>query len=142
LVFVLIQRNLQARSLALTLSVMKYMFYNFNRCSTVHFDKYEIFLVQQLHYLLKHKILQFVFKCLNVHFSAPTCFGPLGPSSRSINQNIAKVTKITVFFKYHLKYLVKIVVVWCIKMSACGVCSDCCVACICWTRKISYVLQI
>jgi hypothetical protein len=58
---------------------------------------YEIFLVQQMHYLLKHKIPQFVFKCLNVHFSAPTCFGPLGPSSGSIHQNLAKVTKITVF---------------------------------------------
>jgi hypothetical protein len=69
----------------------------FNRCSTVHFDKYEIFLVQQMHYLLKHKILQFVFRRLNVHFSAPTCFGPLGPSSGSIHQSLAKVTKITVF---------------------------------------------
>jgi hypothetical protein len=45
-----------------------------NRSSTVHFDKYEIFLVQQMHYLLKHKILQFVFKYLNVHFSAPYMF--------------------------------------------------------------------
>jgi hypothetical protein len=70
---------------------------DFNRCSTVHFDKYEIFLVQQMHYLLKHKILQFLYKCLNVHFSAPTYFGPLGPSSGSIHQNLAKVTKITVF---------------------------------------------
>jgi hypothetical protein len=69
----------------------------FNRCSTVHFDKYEIFFVQQMHYLLKHEILHFVFKCLNVHFSNPTCFGPLGPSSGSIHQNLAKVTKITVF---------------------------------------------
>jgi hypothetical protein len=69
----------------------------FNRCSTVHFDKYEIFLVQQMHSLLKHKIIQFVFKCLNVHFSAPTCFGPLGPSSGTIQQNLAKVTKIRVF---------------------------------------------
>jgi hypothetical protein len=70
---------------------------NFNLCSTVPFFKYEIFLVQQMHNLLKHKILQFVFKCLNVCFSAPTCFGPLGPSSGSIHQNLAKVTKITVF---------------------------------------------
>jgi hypothetical protein len=69
---------------------------NFNRYSTVHFDKYETFLVQQMHYLLKHKILQFVFKCLNVHFSAPTCFGPLGPSSGSTYQDLAKVTKIIV----------------------------------------------
>jgi hypothetical protein len=57
----------------------------------------ENFLVQQMHYLLKHKILQFVFKCLNIHFSAPTCFGPLGTYSGSIRQNLAKVTKITVF---------------------------------------------
>jgi hypothetical protein len=70
---------------------------HFNRCSTVHFDKYEIFLVQQMQYLLKYKIIQFVFKCLNVHFSAPTCFGPLGPSSGSIHQSLAKVTKITFF---------------------------------------------
>jgi hypothetical protein len=83
-----------------------------------------------MHYLLKHKILQFVFKCLNVHFSAPTCFGSLGPSSGSIHQNLAKVTKIPVFLKYQLKHLVKIVVVWCIKISACGVCSGCCVACV------------
>jgi hypothetical protein len=91
-------------------------------------SKYEIFLARQMHYLLKHKILQFVYKCLNVHFSAPTCFGPLGPSSGSIHQNLFKVTKITVFLKYQLKHLVKIVVVWCIKISACGVCSGCCVA--------------
>jgi hypothetical protein len=76
----------------------------------VHFDKYEIFLVQQMHYLLKHKIIQFVFKCLNVHFSAPTCFGPLGLSSGSIHQNIVKVTKNYSFLKYQLKHLVKIVV--------------------------------
>jgi hypothetical protein len=56
-----------------------------------------------MHYLLKHKILQFVFKCLNVHFSAPTRFGPLGPSSGSIHQNLAKVTKITVFLKKSVK---------------------------------------
>jgi hypothetical protein len=54
---------------------------------------YEIFLVQKMHYLLKHKILRFVFKCLNVHFLAPTCFGPLGPSSGSIHQNLVKVTQ-------------------------------------------------
>jgi hypothetical protein len=101
----------------------------FNRCSTVHFDKNEIFLFQQMHYLLKHKILQFVFKCLNVHFSAPTCLVPLGPSSGSVHQNLAKVTKIKVFLKYQLKHLVKIVVALCIKVSACGVCSGCCVAC-------------
>jgi hypothetical protein len=67
---------------------------------------YEIFIVQQMHYFLKHKILQFVFKHLKVHFSAPTCFGPLGTSSGSIYQNLAKVTKITVFLKYQLKLTV------------------------------------
>jgi hypothetical protein len=82
-----------------------------------------------MHYLLKHKILQFVFKFLNVHSSAPTCFGPLGPSSGSTYQNFAKVTKIIVFLKYQLKHFVKIVVAWRMKGSACGVCSGCCVAC-------------
>jgi hypothetical protein len=57
----------------------KNIYFDFNRCSTVHFDKYENFLFQQMHYLLKHKILQFVFKCLNVYFSASTCFDPSGP---------------------------------------------------------------
>jgi hypothetical protein len=45
---------------------------------------------------------------LNVHFSAPTCFGPLGPSSGSVHQNLAKVTKMAVSLKYQLKYFVKI----------------------------------
>jgi hypothetical protein len=81
---------------------MLYISLNFNRCSTVHFGKYEIFLVQQMHYLLKYKILQFVFKCLNVHFAAPTCFGPLGPSSGSIHRNLAKVIKLQ-FFKISVK---------------------------------------
>jgi hypothetical protein len=58
-----------------------------------------------MHYLLKHKTLQFVFKYL---FMAPTCFGPFGPSSGSIRWNLAKVT---VSLKYQLKHIVKIVVV-------------------------------
>jgi hypothetical protein len=55
---------------------------------------------QQMHYLLKHKMLQFVFKYL---FMASTCFGPFGPSSGSIHCNLAKVI---VSLKYQLKYIV------------------------------------
>jgi hypothetical protein len=87
----------------------------------------KFFSFQHMHYLLKHKILQFV---LNVHFSAPTCFGPLGPSSGDTHQNLVKVSKITVSLKYQLKHFVKIVVVWCMKISGCGVCSRLCVACV------------
>jgi hypothetical protein len=57
----------------------------------------------QMHCLLKHKMLQFVFKCfftqllhvsvpLDHHPGAYTCFGPFGPSSGSIYWNLAKVT--------------------------------------------------
>jgi hypothetical protein len=63
-----------------------------------------------MHYLLKRKILQFVFKYL--FYIAPTSFGPIGPSSGSTYQNLAKVTKITVSLKYQLKHFAKIVVVF------------------------------
>jgi hypothetical protein len=59
-----------------------------------------------MHYLLKHKMLQFVFKYL---FMAPTCFGPFAIAG-SIHWNLAKVT---VSLKYQLKHIVKIVVVQC-----------------------------
>jgi hypothetical protein len=58
-----------------------------------------------MHYLLKHKMLLFVFKYL---FTAPTHFGPFGPSSGSIHGKLAKVI---VSLKYQLKHIVKIVVV-------------------------------
>jgi hypothetical protein len=76
-----------------------------------------------MHYLLKHKILQFVFKYF--FYIARTCFGLIGPSSGSTYQNIAKVTKITVSLKYQLKRFVKIVVAWRMKGSAFSVCSGC-----------------
>jgi hypothetical protein len=60
------------------------------------------FFVQQMHYLLKQKILQFVFKCLNVHFSAPSCFGPPGPSLGSIIRTLLKLLKLH-FFKISVK---------------------------------------
>jgi hypothetical protein len=85
------------------------------------------YLHQRIHYLLKRKILQFVFKYF--FYIAPTCFGPIGPSSVSTYQNLAKVTKITVSLKCQLKHFVKIVVAWRMKGSACGECSGCCVAC-------------
>jgi hypothetical protein len=66
----------------------------FNRCSTVHFDKYEIFLVQQMHYILKHKILQFVFKCLNIHFSAPLASVHLDHLQGEHNRTLLKLPKL------------------------------------------------
>jgi hypothetical protein len=53
---------------------------------SVHFDKYKFFPFQQMHTLLKHKMLQFLY------YTAPTCFGPRGPSSGSTYQNLTKVT--------------------------------------------------
>jgi hypothetical protein len=82
-----------------------------------------------MHYLLKHKILQFVFKYS--FYISPTCFGPIGPSSGSTYQNLTKVTKITVSLKYQLKHFVKIVVAWRMKGWACGECSGCGLACDC-----------
>ena len=41
-------------------------------------------------FLLKYRMLQFVFKISP--YMAPTCFGPFGPSSESIRWNLAKVT--------------------------------------------------
>jgi hypothetical protein len=54
-----------------------------------------------MHYLLKHKMLQFVFRYV---YMAPKCFGPSGPSSGSIYWNI---TEVTVSLKYQLKHIVK-----------------------------------
>jgi hypothetical protein len=45
---------------------------------------------QQMHSLLKHKMLQFTLKIS--FYMAATCFGPLGPSSGSIRRNLANVT--------------------------------------------------
>jgi hypothetical protein len=45
---------------------------------------------QQIHSLLKHKMLQLTIK-ISLYI-APTCFGPFGPSSCSIRRNLAKVT--------------------------------------------------
>jgi hypothetical protein len=50
---------------------------------------YEILSFQQMHNLLKHKVLQFLFKGLS--YIAPICFGPHGPSSGSTYQNLTKV---------------------------------------------------
>jgi hypothetical protein len=60
-----------------------------NCCFTVHFDNFKDF-CQQMHSLLKHKMLQLTPKISL--YMAPTCFGPSGPSSGSIRRNIAKVT--------------------------------------------------
>jgi hypothetical protein len=49
-----------------------------------------------MHYVLKHKMLQFVFIYL---YMAPTCFDPSRPSSGSIYRNL---TKVTVSLKHQL----------------------------------------
>jgi hypothetical protein len=61
---------------------------------------YKILSFQQMHNLLKHKMLQFLFKGLS--YTAPTCFGPHGPSSGSTYQNL---TKVTVSLKLSVKTL-------------------------------------
>jgi hypothetical protein len=55
----------------------------------MHFDKYKAF-CQQMHSLLKHKMLQLTLK-ISLYMAA-TCFGTFGPSSASIRRNLAKVT--------------------------------------------------
>jgi hypothetical protein len=52
----------------------------------VHFDKYKFFPFQQMHILLNHKMLQFLY------YAAPTSFGPHRPSSGSTFQNLTKIT--------------------------------------------------
>jgi hypothetical protein len=54
-----------------------------------------------MHNLLKHEMLQFIFKYI---YTAPTRFGPFGPSSGSIYWNL---TKDTVSLKHQLKHIVK-----------------------------------
>jgi hypothetical protein len=70
--------------------------FGLNCCFSVHFDKYKFFPFQQMHTLLKRKMLQFLY------YTAPTCFGPHGPSSGSTYQNL---TKITLSFKISVKTL-------------------------------------
>ena len=59
-------------------------------CFTMHFGKYKTILPTKALFLLKHKMLQFVFKISP--YMATTCFGPFRPSSGSIRWNLAKVT--------------------------------------------------
>jgi hypothetical protein len=56
-------------------------------CTEIIYSK---LLCQQMHSLLKHKMLQFTLKISL--YMGPTCFGPFGPSSGSIRRNFAKVT--------------------------------------------------
>ena len=48
------------------------------------------FFCQQMHFLLKHKMLQFIPKISL--YTAATCFGPSGLPSGSMQRNLAKVT--------------------------------------------------
>jgi hypothetical protein len=62
---------------------------NFNCCVTVHLLSSKLF-CQQMHSLLKHKMLQLTLKI--PLYMDPTCFDPFGPSSGSIRRNLATVT--------------------------------------------------
>jgi hypothetical protein len=53
-------------------------------------QKLKAFFCQQMHSLLKHKMLQLTLKISL--YVAPSCFGPFGPSSGSIRWNLAKFT--------------------------------------------------
>jgi hypothetical protein len=66
----------------------------------VYLFMYKILSFQQTHNLLKHKMLQFLFKGLS--YVAPTCFGPHGPPSGSTYQNF---TEVTISLKLSIKAL-------------------------------------
>jgi hypothetical protein len=90
---------------------------SFNCCFTVHFDKSKAFF-QQIHSLLKHKMLQLTLKISL--YMAPTCFGLFGPSSGSIRRNIAKVTVfVGLLVKIHRQKC-------CCTVAICAVCTGCC----------------
>jgi hypothetical protein len=59
-----------------------------------------LFFCQQMRSLLKHKMLQLTLK-ISLYI-APTCFGPLGPSSGSIRRHRAKVTVTLARFRHML----------------------------------------
>jgi hypothetical protein len=84
---------------------------------------------QQMHSLLKHKMLQLTVKISL--YMAPTCFGPFGPSSGSIRRNLASDT---VFVENISKNTsLKLCCVLAICASVCSVCTGCCAACV--TRR-------
>jgi hypothetical protein len=77
---------------------------------------------QQRHSLLKHKMLQFTLKISL--YMAPTCSGPLGPSSGSIRRNLAKVTVFVEIISKNTSSKLCCAVAIC--ASVCSVCTWCC----------------
>jgi hypothetical protein len=76
---------------------------------------------QQMHSLLKHKMLQLTLKIS--FYMAPTCFGPFGPSSWSVRWNLAKVTVfVELSVKIHRQNC-------CCAVATCAVCTGYCAAC-------------
>jgi hypothetical protein len=57
------------------INILKSIYYAYYHSLIIYEIIIKLF-YQQMHYLLKHKMLQFVFKYL---YMAPTCFGPSGP---------------------------------------------------------------
>jgi hypothetical protein len=98
---------------------------------TLHYDKilaeitvFSKLLCQQMHSLLKHKMLQLTLKISL--YMAPTCFGPFGPSSGSIRRNLATVTVfVELLVKIHRQNCCCAVALC---ASVCSVCTGCCAA--------------
>jgi hypothetical protein len=72
-----------------------------------------------MHSLLKHKMLQLTLKISL--YMAPTCFGPFGPSSGSIRQNLAKVTVFVEIISKNISLKLCCAVAIC--ASVCSVCT-------------------
>jgi hypothetical protein len=79
------------------------------------FDKFKAFLPTNAVFI-KHKMIQLKLK-ISLYMT-PTCFGPFGPSSGSIRQNLAKVTvfvenivkNVAVLWRYVLQSVVCVLV--------------------------------
>jgi hypothetical protein len=93
-------------------------------CQNLTFDLiiYSKSFCQQMHSLLKHKMLQLTLKI--TLYMAPTCFGPFGPSSGSIRRNLAKVTVFVEIISKNksLKLLLCSGNICCVYWVLCGVC--------------------
>jgi predicted protein tyrosine phosphatase len=93
---------------------------------------------QQMHSLLKHKMLQLTLK-ISIYM-APTCFGPLGPSSGSIRRNLAEVTDFVEIISKNTSLVLFCAVAIC--ASVCCVCTGCCAAHACRTHTLRYAATL
>jgi hypothetical protein len=93
------------------------------------------FFCQQMHSLLKHKMLQLTLK-ISLYMAA-TCFGPFGPSSESMRRNIVNVTIFVQIINKNtslkLCCAVAICASVCVYWVVCGMCFN--KDSICWQKK-------